>query len=49
MAVQKLGMGMLVVEFREVAVDGFGMAAIASFAGYGANSYTLALDAAAKL
>ena len=26
-AVQKLGMGMLVVEFREVAVDGFGMAA----------------------
>ena len=27
MAVQKLGMGMLVVEFREVTVDGFGMAA----------------------
>ena len=27
MAVQKLGMGMLVVEFREVAVDGLGRAA----------------------
>jgi len=33
--------------FRHISY--IGMAAVASFAGHGANSYTLALDAAAKL
>ncbi len=34
-------------EFRHISY--IGMAAVACFAGHGANSYTLALDAAAKL